>query len=459
MTTVNRPRLLAIATAAAAPRREPGAGGAIAHGPDPALSGGAFGQNQDLRFRWRAGSEPAAVIKEAIKAAANDANATRASKAATFNYDTGGPSPIGYGAGATCGVNGLACFTRDVPDGFTMWFREQGHVFDWGTMKWCEAYASPPNGCYDAENVALDEFGHVEGLGHHVNFDSDSDYGDAVVQTYSRAKPNAGYNKHVFGRCDVARLQIMYDTLSTSAKYSTCLDMSTVLTITASPTQIVVGNSTTLTATLKVVDSDSYGRLGGNLVSGRTVTLQRRAVGTTAWTAVGTMPAGSVSGTYVLAQRPGGERTTARSSRRHRTRASTVTARPPSVSTSRLLPRSPAPSRRSRHHAPDQERSRCDVPLVRPSIRAGDPAGRAACECVRDRRAVRIGGAEPACDRLAGGRVAGGGIAGSRDRATGRDARGRRRRPGHRPARHVHLGRWRLGQPVAAGLADRRRDR
>ena len=51
-----------------------------------------------------------------------------------------------------------------------MWLREQGHVYDWGTLKWCQAYASPPNGCYDAETIALDEFGHVEGLGHHVNY-------------------------------------------------------------------------------------------------------------------------------------------------------------------------------------------------------------------------------------------------------------------------------------------------
>ena len=122
-------------------------GGATAHGPDPALSGGPFAQNQVLRFHWRAGSEPPVVIKDAIKAAANDANDTRASKAATFDFDGSGPSLIGYGAGATCGVNGLGCFTRNVPDSFTMWFREQGHVFDWGTMKWCEAYASPPNGC------------------------------------------------------------------------------------------------------------------------------------------------------------------------------------------------------------------------------------------------------------------------------------------------------------------------
>jgi hypothetical protein len=279
---------------------------AAAHGPDPAASGGAFGQNQVLRYRWRAGSEPSAAIKTAIKAAAAGANASRASKAATFTYDAAGASAIGYGAGATCGVNGLACYTRDVPDGFTMWFREQGHVFDWGTMRWCESYVTPPNGCYLAENIALDEFGHVEGLGHHVNFDSDSDYEDAVVQTYSRTKPSAGWDNDVFGRCDVARLQILYDVTFASAKLSTCLDMSTVLTITASPTQVVVGNPTTLVATLKIVDADAYGRLGGNAVSGRTVTLQRRAVGATTWIAVGTMPNGSTSGTYVMTQTPGG---------------------------------------------------------------------------------------------------------------------------------------------------------
>ena len=140
------------------------AGGAAAHGPDPTLSGGPFGQDQVLRFRWRAGAEPTAAIKTAIKEAAADVTASKGSHAATFAYDAAGPNPIGYGAGATCGVNGLACFTRDAPDGFTMWLREQGHVFDWGTLKWCQAYASPPNGCYDAETITLDEFGHVEGL-------------------------------------------------------------------------------------------------------------------------------------------------------------------------------------------------------------------------------------------------------------------------------------------------------
>ena len=41
-------------------------------------------------------------------------------------------------------------------------------------------------------------------------------------------------------------------------------------------------------------------------VSGRTVTLQRRAAGTTTWISVGAMAFGSVTGTYVLAQSQGG---------------------------------------------------------------------------------------------------------------------------------------------------------
>ena len=280
------------------------AGIAAAHGPDPFLSGGPFGQNQQLTFRWRSGAEPASAIKAAIKAAAGDATNTRASKAPTFVYGSGGDNPIGYGVGAPCGVNGIACFTRDAPNTFTMWLREQGHVFDWGTLKWCQTYETVPNGCYDAETIALDEFGHVAGLGHHDNLDNDSDYLDAVVQTYSRTRPNAGWNMHTFGRCDTATLQLRYDMTNTSAKYSTCLDLATVLTIAASPTGIVAGASTTLTATLKVVNDDDYLLLGGNLVSNRTVTLQRRAPGTTTWTTIGAMGAGPSAGTYVLTQRP-----------------------------------------------------------------------------------------------------------------------------------------------------------
>jgi hypothetical protein len=299
-------RRLALGTVVLVALAVPGAG-AAAHGPDPTLSGGPFRQDQVLRFRWRAGAEPTAAIKTAIKEAASDVTSSRSSRAATFTYDAAGSNPIGYGVGATCGVNGLACFTRDAPDGFTMWLREQGHVFDWGTLKWCQAYATAPSGCYDAETITLDEFGHVEGLNHHVNYDSDSDYEDAVVQTFSRTKPSTGWNRHAFGRCDVATLQVQYDITSSAAKYSTCLDLATVLTLSTSSASIPTGGTATLTAALRIGSSSSYGRLIGNVASGRTVTLQRRAPGATTWVAVGTMPAGATAGTYVLAQRPGAD--------------------------------------------------------------------------------------------------------------------------------------------------------
>jgi len=279
------------------------AGPASAHGPDPTLSG-FFGANQDLRYRWRSGAEPSSAIKGAIQSAASDANASRGSKAATFTYDSGGSNPIGYGPGATCGVNGIACFTRSAPSGFTMWLREQGHVFDWGTLKWCQAYSNPPNGCYDARTIALDEFGHVEGLGHHVNYADNSDYNDAVVQTYSRVKPQSGWDVHAFGRCDVATLQLEYDMVNTSAKYSTCLHLSTNLALAASRTTVAPGGSVAMTATLKVGTSSAYDQLVGNPVSGRSVTLQRRAVGTTSWTTVGAMGSGPSAGTYVASHSP-----------------------------------------------------------------------------------------------------------------------------------------------------------
>lgn len=275
---------------------------ATGHGPDPVLGGPLFGQNQALLFDWRSGAAPPAAIKTAIRAAAADASSTRASKAASFAYDADGTNPIGYGVGATCGPNGIACFTRDAPDGFTMWLREQGHRFDWGTLKWCQSYSSPPNGCFDVENIALDEFGHIEILNHHANYADERDYADAVVQAVSRAKPESGWNRHAFGPCDVATLQREYDVPSATAKYSTCLDISTALTIAAAPTSVPYGGTATLTATLKVADVAAYERLRGNAVSGRTVTLQRRAAGATAWINVGAMTAGS-SGKYTLAMK------------------------------------------------------------------------------------------------------------------------------------------------------------
>jgi hypothetical protein len=276
-------------------------GTAFAHAPDPILSGGLFGQDQVLRYRWRDGAVPPGAIRAAITAAAADSNGTKASRAPTFVFDAGAANPIGYGAGATCGPNGIACFTRNAPNGFTMWLREHGRVFDWGRLRWCQMLEAPADGCHDAENIALDEFGHVLVLHHHANRADESDYLDAVVQTFSRTRPRAGWNAHAYGRCDVASLQREYDVPAWTTRYSTCLDLATTLTIAASATSVAYGGSVTLTATLKVGSATEYKRLRSNPISARTVTLQRRSVGTTSWSTVGPMASGATAGRYALA--------------------------------------------------------------------------------------------------------------------------------------------------------------
>ena len=274
--------------------------GAVAHAPDPVYSG-RWNQNQALGFAWRSGWVPPTAYQTAIKAAAADASATRGSQAATFAYNSGASNLIGYGTAATCGPQGLACFSRNAPTSFTMWMREQGHRFDWGSLRWCQAYAAWPNGCYDVENIMLDEFGHVEILNHHANYSSEADYTDAVVQTKSRTRPNAGWNAHAFGRCDVASLQVQYDMQGWGAKYSTCLYLATTLALGANAGYVGYGGTVTLTATLRVANDPSYSRLAQNPVALRYVTIEKRPAGTTTWTSVGAMSYGSTSGTYTKA--------------------------------------------------------------------------------------------------------------------------------------------------------------
>jgi hypothetical protein len=265
---------------------------AAAHGPDPLLGGGLYGQNVVLEYRWAAAGTPPAAMKTAINEGVADANATRRSRAPSFSYDVSATNSVYYGADVPCGIGGLACLRRDPPDWFGVWFRPNGHRFDWGTLRWCELSGSP-DGCYEVENVMLDELGHVLVLDHHDNHADESDYLDAVVQTISRTKPRLGWNAHAFGRCDVATLQQQYDMPAWTTTYSTCLDVPTTMGLAASASSVRSGSMVRFTATLKTAGT---GKLSNNPVSGRTVVIQQRT--SSGWTDVVTMTAGSTAGTY-----------------------------------------------------------------------------------------------------------------------------------------------------------------
>ena len=261
--------------------------------PDPVLGGPMFRQNQALPFRWGNAAAMPLTMKVAIALGATDASQSRQSQAPTYAWDAAGANVVWYGGDVPCGTYGVACFSRNAPTGFQIWFRENGHRYDFGTLRWCEA-SNYPDGCGDAETVMLDELGHVDDLDHHVNLPDNSDYTDAVMQAYIHGKPEPGWSVHAFERCDVATLQALYDVLSWTTPYSTCSDIPTSLALAASRTSATSGSMVTFTATLT---SKGSGLLAGNPIAGRVVVLQQRS-GTT-WTDIVTMSGGGTAGTYL----------------------------------------------------------------------------------------------------------------------------------------------------------------
>ena len=295
-----RRRIAVVALVAAILGQAPAAS---AHGPDPLLGYGTpWEQNQNLYYMWASNQVPPGWLATAIDQGAADSNATRASQGAIFSRSDAAASKIAYGGSVPCSSYGIACMNRSgVPISFGVWFRPHGAVLDWGTLRWCQAQSSPTNGCYDARRVALDEFGHVQLLGHHVNYDDESDYLDAVVQFAGRSRPKEGWNTHVYGRCDVARLQLEYELIRASDPVSTCLNLSTSLTVATDYPYIPSGGAALISGELEIAAVTAARRLAGDSLSRRTITLQRRAIGSTAWAVIGTMSVvSSTDGSYIV---------------------------------------------------------------------------------------------------------------------------------------------------------------
>jgi len=271
----------------------------LAHAPDPVIGAKQWAPNQIVQWMWRSGQVPPVWMTAPIEAAAASSSASRASRAATFQRVSSAASRIAYGEPTGCSAQGIACFSRSGdPTSFSIWFRANGYRFDWGRLSWCQGPDGEANGCFDVHNVALDEFGHVLGLGHHVNEPDQSDYLDAIVQTVSHARPAEGWDAHAYGRCDTARLQLEYDRPTTSSPFSTCLAIATVTTLAASATAIRVGDPVTFTATLKTSSASANKALSNDPIDGRVVILQRRLPGASAWTTIATMSATTTAGAY-----------------------------------------------------------------------------------------------------------------------------------------------------------------
>jgi len=282
-------------------------GPVLAHGPDPIIGTATWARDQVVPYQWASTGVPPSWMASAIDLGAGDVGESRASRAAVFARSTSAPASIAYGGYNPCDSYGIACMDRNgMANGiFGIWFRPHGWAFDWGYLRWCQGLSTPTNGCFDAENVALDELGHVEILGHHVNYSDGSDFTDAVVQYAARQRPYTGWNQHAFGRCDVARLQLEYERRDPANPVSTCLSLATTNALSPSAVSIWIGDTVRFTAMLRITSSTVAGAMAGDALSDRAVVLQRRPVGATAWTSIGTMtPSTSTEGAYSLSWSP-----------------------------------------------------------------------------------------------------------------------------------------------------------
>jgi hypothetical protein len=260
---------------------------AAAIAPDPPSPSGKWGQGVVLHPRWSDANPPPSWMQGPVLDAVSDSNATRASRAPFLSYSSSGEGTIAYTASG-CGA-ALACANKTVSD-YTWRIRltEHGAVFNNPslTVRWCDNPNYSGTNCWDVERVALHEFGHVLGLGHNPVDDT------SMTIMYEKVHSNGGpgWQTHVFKSCDQARLQLQYDVPTTSSTYASCLSglsnagangLKTTVTFATTATILCVGESATMSGTLKVQDLSGYGLLGGNALGSRSVVIQRAPHGQT----------------------------------------------------------------------------------------------------------------------------------------------------------------------------------
>ena len=237
-----------------------------------------------LSFRFHATDVSPTWMRTAVEDAADDATDTSRSLSPIFTPGgSGSGGVIRYTASfpASC-ANAIACASHDA-DQWTLRMRPQGFDFRWGSLRWCQKAIA--DGCFDAERVALHEFGHIVGLDHPEAAGFRLSPSSTVMHQVTASRPHTSWDRHGFGPCDVASLQEQFGTPTMSTLVSSCNDVDTRISLSASATSVGAGQRLTLTATLRIRTDSAYRELSGMRLNDRAVQLRRRPTGSTgAWT-------------------------------------------------------------------------------------------------------------------------------------------------------------------------------
>jgi hypothetical protein len=274
--------------------------------PTPAFPAGGWPRDTTLRYRWRSGGVPPSWAKDPLAKAADDTRSSSASSSPFFVYDGSASNGVSYTASLPgfCSTTAIACAGRDLPSTWGVWIRPHGTDYAWGTLRWCQKFGGSSN-CFDIRRVMLHELGHILGLDHPAADAFSLAAADSIMQGITPARPQPGASRHAFGRCDVATLQELYDTPDHKTLISTCNDVATNLSLSASDAAIDKGGSVTFTAVLRVDDRSAYRKLADDPLNGRAVKLRyRRAGSEDAWSVVW-MRSLYRSGRYQVSLSPG----------------------------------------------------------------------------------------------------------------------------------------------------------
>jgi hypothetical protein len=270
--------------------------------PVPAFAAGGWPRDTTLPFAWRSGDVPPDWARTPIRNGAEDASDSSASRSPFFVFRSTADDTMRYtGSFPDFCRLGIACASRDMPTFWAIWLRPHRSEFSWGTLRWCQRDGD--DGCFDLRRVVIHELGHVAGLNHPSSAGFNLGPNETVMHAVTPARPSPGSGRHAFGRCDVATLQELYDVPTNSTRISTCNDVATRLSLSASDTSVPVGSPVRLRAVLRIQDDDSFGRLADNLLNGRSVKLKYRRLGTDSWTVLWMEPQSS-GGAYELSLAP-----------------------------------------------------------------------------------------------------------------------------------------------------------
>jgi hypothetical protein len=280
-----------------------------------------YSDNEVVGFRFGSPGGPAWFQSAVEVGAETDWDTDNNTRAPDFVLGTSGPA-VRYGlisenpfpSADECPSDQLyfACtdYIRDVNNKPTIWRytffnSEQGIGLDLNnhnTWRWCQDPAQVEADCIDVRRLTLHELGHGVGLARgENNHPHQPNYPLAiatttVLQSYGLRHDDVGYNRRIFGTCDLFELSREYDVNSYYQSLPACTDhlpnndafssgkVKTRAYQSNSPVYLCPGDSYILQGTLTFVNQSAdseLGLLGGNPLSGREVQIFRRLQGST----------------------------------------------------------------------------------------------------------------------------------------------------------------------------------